>query len=299
MPKHILTILDIPHLQAHEIIARAIWMKMQKYSGDILKNKTILLIFEKASTRTRISFEVAVGQLGGQSIFMTTTESQIGRAEPIKDTSRVLSRYADALVVRTFAQSSLEEMAEFSSIPVINALTDDFHPCQVLSDIMTIMEREEDLSKVRVAWIGDGNNVAHSWINAAIYFPFELFMTFPEGYTPKKEFVARALQAGAKIFMTHDPEMGLAKANYVYTDVWASMGQEEEEEQRKKIFEPYQVNEKILARVAPESFFMHCLPAHRGEEVTEEVLEGPRSIIWEQAENRLHTQKAILEWIFT
>jgi len=299
MSKNFLTILDLPMKVAPELILRAREMKEKGYQNDILKGKTIILIFEKASTRTRVSFEVAIQHLGGKSVFMTSQESQLGRNEPLKDTARVLSRYAHGLVVRTFAQENLEELVRFGQIPVINALTDKFHPCQVMSDLLTIYERTPDFSQLTIAWVGDGNNMAHSWINAAIYFPFQLNMAVPEGYEPDIDVVERALQAGAKIYLTHDPEEAVAGAHYVNTDVWASMGQEDEQDARAKVFAQFQVNRELLTLAHPDVKVLHCLPAHRGEEITDEVLEGPWSIVWDQAENRLHMQKAILEWIYS
>ncbi|WP_084448606.1 ornithine carbamoyltransferase [Desulfovibrio inopinatus] len=298
MLKHFLTVQDIPYSQAFGVLARAEEMKKVDYRSDLLAGKTIVLIFEKASTRTRISFDVAIRHLGGQTIFMTPAESQLGRDEPIKDATRVLSRYVDGLVVRTFAHSNLEEMRLYSDIPVVNALSDSFHPCQIMSDILTMKEHGPGLDKTRVAWVGDGNNVAQSLINAAIYFPFELFLSFPEGYNPDTNVIDLALKSGAKIYMTHDPVEGVEDADFVYTDVWASMGQEAEQKKRERIFAPYQVTEELLKHAKPECKVLHCLPAHRGEEVSEEVLEGERSIVWDQAENRLHMQKAILEWVF-
>ena len=299
MNKNFLTILDLPMRVAPELILRAREMKEEGYQNDILKGKTIILIFEKASTRTRVSFEVAIQHLGGKSVFMTQLESQLGRNEPLKDTARVLSRYAHGLVVRTFAQENLEELVKFGQIPVINALTDRFHPCQVMSDLLTIYERTPDFSGLKIAWVGDGNNMAHSWINAAIYFPFQLNMAVPKGYEPDVDVVERALQAGAKIYLTHDPREAVAGAHYVNTDVWASMGQEDEQDTRAKIFADFQVNRELLTLAHPDVKVLHCLPAHRGEEITDEVIEGPWSIVWDQAENRLHMQKAILEWIYS
>jgi ornithine carbamoyltransferase len=299
MSKNFLTILDLPMKVAPELVLRAREMKEKGYQNDMLKGKTIILIFEKASTRTRVSFEVAIQHLGGKSVFMTSQESQLGRNEPLKDTARVLSRYAHGLVVRTFAQENLEELVKFGQIPVINALTDKFHPCQVMSDLLTIYERTPDFSQLTIAWVGDGNNMAHSWINAAIYFPFQLNMAVPEGYEPDIDVVERALQAGAKIYLTHDPGEAVTGAHYVNTDVWASMGQEDEQDTRAKVFADFQVNRELLTLAHPDVKVLHCLPAHRGEEITDEVLEGQWSIVWDQAENRLHMQKAILEWIYS
>lgn len=296
MIRHMLRINDIPRSELGQLLLRAKELKENKVRCEVLKDKTVILIFEKASTRTRVSFEVAVRQLGGSTVFMTPNESQLGRSEPLEDTAQVLSRYADALVVRTFGQEKVRTLAEHASVPVINALTDRYHPCQVLSDMLSIYERTPDLSNVHVAWIGDGNNMAHSWINAAIYFPFYLTMAFPKGYEPDSEIIARALGMGAKINMSYDPKEAIKGANYVNTDVFASMGQEEEQKKRMEAFMPYQVNGELMKLADPDCKVMHCLPAHRGEEVTAEVLDGPQSIIYDQAENRLHMQKAILEW---
>lgn len=297
MAKHFLRILDLDRGAAHSILERALEMKRADFRGDCFKGKNATLLFQKASTRTRVSFDVAIRHLGGDTIFMTPAESQLGRSEPLRDTARVLSRYTDCLVVRTFGQEILDELAEYATVPVINALSDLHHPCQVMSDMLTIYERTPELEKVRVAWIGDGNNMAHSWIEAAVHFPIELFMAFPPEYTPKTGILEHALQLGAKIFLTHDPELALDGAHYVNTDVWASMGQESQQGQRARAFQPYQVNAKLMELASPDAKFMHCLPAHRGEEVTDEIIESPASIVWDQAENRLHMQKALLEWI--
>jgi ornithine carbamoyltransferase len=291
-----LRINDIPRSELGQLLLRAKELKDNKIKNDVLKDKTVILIFEKASTRTRVSFEVAVHQMGGSTVFMTPNESQLGRSEPLEDTAQVLSRYADALVVRTFGQEKVRTLAEHASVPVINALTDKYHPCQVLSDMLSIYERTPDLSNVHVAWIGDGNNMAQSWINAAIYFPIYLTMAFPKGYEPDPEIIARALGMGAKINMSYDPKEAIKGAHYVNTDVFASMGQEEEQKKRMEAFMPFQVNSELMKLADPDCKVMHCLPAHRGEEVTAEVLDGPQSIIYDQAENRLHMQKAILEW---
>lgn len=297
MTKHFTQIRDLGYQTAWDVLRRAKEMKDADYRSNLLEGKSAIMLFEKASTRTRVSFETAVYHLGGKTIFMTPAESQLGRSEPLRDTARVLSRYNDLMIVRTFGQEKIDELVEYGSIPVINALTDEGHPCQVMSDMLTIYERTPDLEKIRVAWIGDGNNMANSWIEAAIFFKFELFMAFPEGYEPDKNLLALAMQAGAKIFLTHDPEMAIDGAHYVNTDVWASMGQEEEQKKREAAFEGYCVNDKLMALAAPDAKFMHCLPAHRGEEVSEEVFESPASIVWDQAENRLHMQKALIEWV--
>ncbi|WP_272700098.1 ornithine carbamoyltransferase [Desulfovibrio sp. Fe33] len=298
MPKHFLTILDMPRDEAKQVILRAKEMKDNKVRTDLLDGKTLLLIFEKASTRTRVSFEVGVRQLGGDPVFITARDSQLGRSEPLKDTARVLSRYADGLIVRTFGQEKLETLVDFGDIPVVNALTDEYHPCQVMADVLTMYERTPDLEKVKVAWVGDGNNMAHSFINGAAAFGYELRLACPEGYTPDMAIMDKAVNMGAKITLTSNPKEAVAGADYVNTDVWASMGQEEEQKKREAAFVGFMVDEALMGRAASGACFMHCLPVHRGEEVSEAVFESPASIVWDQAENRLHAQKAILEWVF-
>ncbi len=299
MKKDFLTILDFSRDEAHQMVRRAKEMKKADHRSNILENKTLILIFEKASTRTKVSFEVGIRQLGGHYVFMTSIESQLGRSEPLKDTARVLSRYADGLIVRTFGQAKLEELSSYSSVPVINALTDEYHPCQVMSDLLTIYERTPDFRNLTIAWVGDGNNMAHSWINASIYFPFQLNMAFPEGYTPRQDLVDRAMDMGARIFITHDPALAVQGAGYINTDVWASMGRELEQDKRAGVFQGFTLDEELLKKADDNVKVLHCLPAHRGEEITDQVIEGEWSIVWDQAENRLHMQKAILEWIFT
>ena len=299
MARHFLNILDIPKKDAWNLLDRAKILKQERMTLDILTGKTVVLLFEKSSTRTRVSFEVAIRELGGQSLLMTPGESQLGRSEPLRDTARVLSRYVHAVVVRTFGQDKLEELASFADIPVLNALSDSYHPCQVLSDVMTIHERTPELDKLKVAWVGDGNNMAHSWINAAVHFPFFLHMAIPEGFDPDPRILENARSKGAKVEVTRDPRLAVEDCDYVNTDVWASMGQEGEQQVRMETFAPFQVNEELLAQAGSKARVMHCLPAHRGEEITEGVIEGPSSIVWDQAENRLHMQKAILVWIFS
>ena len=227
---------------------------------------------------------------------MSPQESQLGRDEPFKDTARVLSRYVQGLIVRTFAQSSLEELAAYSSVPVINALSDKFHPCQVLSDLLTIQEQTPEFSRLKLAWVGDGNNMAHSWLNAACYLPFYLHLATPQGFGPDEVILEQALQAGAKVTVDHDPVQAVQDSDYIHTDVWASMGQEEQKQARNEAFARFQLNQDLLAHAPDRARVMHCLPAKRGQEITAEVLEGERSIVWDQAENRLHMQKAILQW---
>ncbi|MFN2268139.1 MAG: ornithine carbamoyltransferase [Desulfonatronovibrio sp.] len=297
MKRNFLTIMDLTHSEAHDMVRRAREIKNTNFRSDILKGKTFILIFEKASTRTKVSFEVGLSHLGAHYVFMTSKDSQLGRSEPLKDTARVLSRYADGLIVRTFGQEKLEKLSNYSSIPIINALSDDYHPCQVMSDILTIYERTPDFKDLNIAWVGDGNNMAHSWINAAIYFPFQLNIAVPKGYEPSGGILERALQMGAKIYVTHDPQEAVQGAHYINTDVWSSMGQEKEQERRAKAFKNFIVDEKLLQSAAGDVKVLHCLPAHRGEEISESVMEGECSIIWDQAENRLHMQKAVLEWV--
>jgi len=299
MTKHFMGIQDLGYEGAWNVLRRAKEMKETKFRGTCMKDKVAALIFEKASTRTRVSFEVAVRQLGGSTIFMTPAESQLGRSEPLRDTARVLSRYVDCMIVRTFGQEKLDELAEFGSIPVVNALTDQGHPCQIMADLLTIYERTPDLENVRLAWVGDGNNVLNSLIEATLYFPFQLMIAIPKGYEPDTELLSLALSAGSKIFLTHEPRIAVDEANYVYTDVWSSMGHEDEQAKRVEAFKGFCVDKALLAHAHPDVKVLHCLPAHRGEEIAEDVLEGPMSIVWDEAENRLHAQKAILEWMFT
>ncbi|OIO04454.1 MAG: ornithine carbamoyltransferase [Desulfovibrionaceae bacterium CG1_02_65_16] len=298
MPRHFLNILDLSPLDAQTVLKRAKALKEGKVRTKLLDGKTVILIFEKASTRTRVSFEVAVRQLGGQTVFLTPNESQLGRNEPLKDTARVLSRYADAMVVRTFGQEKLETLVEWGSIPVVNALTDQHHPCQVMSDVLTMFERTPGLPGLKVGWIGDGNNMAQSWIEAAQRFGFELTLACPAGYTPDADIVAAAKAAGARVTLTEDPAVAAKDADYLNTDVWASMGQEAEQLRREAAFEGYQLDDRLMGLAKPGCKVMHCLPAHRGEEITDEVFEHNADMIFDEAENRLHMQKAILEWVF-
>jgi ornithine carbamoyltransferase len=265
-----------------------------------LVGKSLGLIFEKPSTRTRVSFETAMIQLGGSSIFISAKDTQIVRNEPVRDTARVLSRYLDAVAIRTFSQDLLQGFAEFSDIPVINALTDLYHPCQVLSDLLTIIECKGGYHGQKIAWIGDGNNVAHSWINAAAVIGLDLTLACPKGYEPNREVMEKALSLNCgKIKVTNNPLEAVHGADIVYTDVWASMGQEREQSIRKNTFGPFQVNTELIRKASDDAIIMHCLPAHRGEEISEDVLEGPQSVVWDQAENKMHMHKAILEVLIT
>ena len=299
MPRHFTRIWDLGQIEAEKLVQRAQIMKKARCTSNLLAGKTMVMLFEKASTRTRLSFEVAIRQLGGSVIFMTPAESQLGRFEPLRDTARVISRYNDGMIVRTFGQEKIEELVKYSSVPVVNALSDQGHPCQVMGDLLTIYERTPDFAALRVAWIGDGNNMANSWIEAARYFPFTLSLAIPEGYNPDMALLAEAGRAGAKIEFFRKPAEAIAGAHYVNTDVWASMGQEREQKAREKAFAGFCVDEALMSLAAPNAHFMHCLPAHRGEEVSEAVIESPVSIVFDQAENRLHMQKAILEWVFS
>jgi ornithine carbamoyltransferase len=299
MPYHVLTLLDIPSAELGTLISRGQEMKAHRVVSRILENKTLVMVFEKSSTRTRVSFEIAINELGGSSLFMTPAESQLGRSEPLKDTARCLSRYGHGMIVRTFAQSNLLEFAKFAQVPVINALSDLYHPCQVLSDLMTISEWSSELSGLTICWIGDGNNMAHSWINAARLLPFRLRMATPQGFGPQEKIVQEAVQAGADIDLGHDPEAAVREADFINTDAWYSMGQEKEEGKRARAFAPFQVNSALLDKAPSGVRVLHCLPAHRGQEITEQVLESDRSLVWNQAENRLHMQKALLEWIYS
>ena len=299
MIRHFFSLRDVGSETAQALVSRAIAMKSPRYRSTLLDGKTIVLIFEKASTRTRLSFETAVHELGGHTVFMTPNESQLGRSEPLRDTARVISRYNHGMVVRTFGEEKLKKLMQYGTVPVINALTNEGHPCQVLGDVMTMTERTPDLSNIRVAWVGDGNNMANSWIEAAMLFPFTLTLACPEGYDPLPGLIEEAQAAGAKVRLVRKPVEAVEGAHYVNTDVWSSMGQENEQCTREEAFAGYCIDTGIMRKAAPDAKFMHCLPAHRGEEVTEEVFEGPASIVFDQAENRLHIQKAILEWAFS
>jgi ornithine carbamoyltransferase len=301
MKKSILSISDLTKKEIDHLLERTKLLKERCKKGipyAPLISKTLCLVFEKASTRTRLSFEVAMHQLGGNTIFISPRDSQIGRGEPIKDTARVLSRYVDAVVLRTFSPDSLKEFARYSSVPVINGLTDLGHPCQVLSDIYTVFEKKGRLKDLKIAWIGDGNNMANSWIEIASKLNFHLTLACPAGYEPDRGILAKALsEPNARIEVTDDPLKAVKGADVVNTDVWASMGQEEEKAERRKAFKDYQLNRELMAKASDDCIVMHCLPANRGEEITNDVLESKNSVIFDEAENRLHMQKAILDWL--
>lgn len=295
MQSSFLSILDINPEDIPTVLERAAQIKKDREINPILKNKTLIMVFEKASTRTRVSFEVAITELGGNSIFMTPAESQLGRSEPLKDTARVLSRYGHGLIVRTYNQENLQLLAKYSQIPVLNALTDKFHPCQVLSDLLTIFERTPDFSDLKIAWVGDGNNMANSWINLVSYLPIHLSIATPKGFEPNSRVLNQAIDRGARITLSNDPVEAVKRARYINTDVWSSMGQEKQADSRMHEFFPFQINRQLLKNAPAQAQVLHCLPAHRGEEITEEILESSQSIVWDQAENRLHMQKALLE----
>ena len=294
MPKR--DFLKVPDLSADEL--RQLFdltadMKSGRYRKQPLAGKSLAMVFAKSSTRTRVSFEVGMHQLGGSALFLSSRDLQLGRGEPIKDTARVLSRYVDGIMIRTFAHEDVEELARHASVPVINGLTDYLHPCQILADVFTVREAIGGWDGKVVAWIGDGNNVANSWLHAAHILGFELRLACPEGYEPAREIFERA-QKTANVKMYEDPEEAVRGAHVVNTDVWASMGQEAEAESRQLAFKGFTVDAALMGLTAPEAIFLHCLPAHRGEEVTDDVIEGPQSRVFDQAENRMHVQKALL-----
>ena len=295
VPRHFLTLMDLSKDELQTLIARAIEIKAMHYAGtrhEILKNKVLAMVFEKSSTRTRVSFETAMIQCGGSAMFLSPHDTQLGRGEPIEDMARVLSSMVDCIMVRTSAHDRIELFAKYSKVPVINALTDSCHPCQLLADVQTYNEQRGSIQNKKVAWIGDGNNMCHSYINAAHQFDFELAIASPVGYQPNTDLITRFAQ---HISLCENPQQAVTGADLVCTDVWASMGQEEEQAKRAKAFAPYQVNRRLMALAKPDALFMHCLPAHRGEEVSTQVIEGAQSVVWAQAENRLHSQKALLE----
>ncbi|MCM0081261.1 ornithine carbamoyltransferase [Geomonas sp. Red32] len=298
MEKDFLALSRFSKTELDAIFALTKELKQKQKSGiehHLLKGKTLAMIFEKSSTRTRISFEVGMYQLGGHPLFISGKDSQMGRGEPIKDTARVIARYCDGVMIRTFAQATVEEFAKYSSVPVINGLTDLHHPCQIMADIFTVIEHKGGYEGLKFAWVGDGNNMANSWIEAAAIFGFDLTLACPEGYDPDATVLewARA-KATSKIVITRDPKDAVKGADVLNTDVWASMGQEEEQKIREKAFAGYQLNEELLALAKPDCVVLHCLPAHRGEEITNGVIEGKNSVVWDEAENRLHVQKAIM-----
>ena len=294
MPKR--DFLAIPDFSRAELISLfdlATRMKSGAYHDRPLQGKTLAMLFAKSSTRTRVSFEVGAFELGGHALFLSSRDIQLGRGEPIRDTARVLSRYVDGIMIRTFDQAEVEELARFASVPVINGLTDLQHPCQVLADLLTVREALGTWEGKVVAWIGDGNNMAHSWLDAAGVLGFEVRLACPKGYQPQADIVARN-RARTKVLVTDDPAEAVRGAHVVNTDVWASMGQEAEQAERARAFAGYIVDSALMRRADPGAIFLHCLPAHRGEEVADDVIEGPQSRVWDEAENRLHAQKALM-----
>lgn len=295
--RHFLTLLDLSPEELRTLVKRASELKSIRNKGEIyepLKNKVMAMIFEKSSTRTRVSFEAGMAQFGGHAMFLSPRDTQLGRGEPISDSARVISSMVDVVMIRTFSHSLVEEFAANSSVPVINALTDEFHPCQLLADMQTYFEHRGDIQGKTVTWIGDGNNMCHSYINAARQFDFNLRIACPEGFDPDPDLVAANQE---RVFITRSPEEGVTGSDLIVTDVWASMGQEEEQKEREQKFADFQVSPALMDIANEGALFMHCLPAHRGEEVSEDMLEDPRSVVYDEAENRLHAQKALLEFL--
>ncbi len=297
-PRHFLTLTDINRVELQQIIARAIELKALLRAGkapEVFNNKVLAMIFEKNSTRTRVSFESGVAKLGGHAIFLSTKDSQLGRGEPIEDAARCIASMVDMVMIRTYGHETVERFAEYSRVPVINGLTDEYHPCQLLADIQTYVERRGSLAGKTVAWVGDGNNMCNTYIQAAELCDFELRIATPKGFEPEDEFVTPYQH---RVSLTNDPREAVAGADLVVTDTWASMGQEDEKKQREKIFSGYQVNIALMSLAKPDALFMHCLPAYRGKEVSAEILDSPDAVVWEEAENRMHAQNALMEFLF-
>ena len=295
--RHFLTLKDLSTTELSTLIQRAIVLKRMHKDGEIyepLKNKVLAMIFEKSSTRTRVSFESAMIQFGGGSIFLSPNDTQLGRGEPIEDSARVISSMVDMVMIRTFEHEKAEQFSQFSSVPVINALTDDYHPCQLLADMQTYVEHRGSIDGRTVTWVGDGNNMCHSYINAAEQFNFNLKIATPKGYEPDELIVE---SSGANVTLFSNVNDAAYQSDLIVTDVWASMGQEEEQKKREAVFSAFQVNKAVMSLANKDALFMHCLPAHRGEEVSEQVIDGPQSVVWDEAENRLHAQKALLEFL--
>lgn len=293
--RHFLTLKDLSGQELSALLARASELKGMQHRGELyqpLKNRTMAMIFEKSSTRTRVSFEAGMTQLGGHALFLSPRDTQLGRGEPVEDSARVMSRMVDIIMVRTFEQQKLEIFAQHSTVPVVNALTDEYHPCQLLADMQTFIEHRGPIAGKTVAWIGDGNNMCNSYINAAALLDFRLNVACPEGFDPLPQLCR---QHRDRVTIYRNPADAVSNAHLVVTDVWASMGQEDEQDERVKQFSGFQVSPELMDLADPEAIFMHCLPAHRGEEVSETMLEDPRSVVWDEAENRLHAQKALIE----
>jgi len=297
MKRDLLSILDLSAGELDEIIRDAVNLKMLRREGrphEFLKGKSLAMVFEKASTRTRISFETGMYELGGHALFLNPQDLQIGRGEEIRDTARVMSRYVDGVMIRAYRHENIEEFARYSDVPVINGLSDREHPCQIIADMLTIREHFGTLSGLKVAWIGDGNNVCNSFVLASALTGYEITVASPARFQPRSEIVRRALSLGGKVAIVREPETAIRDADVVVTDTWVSMGEEAEKTTRLKEFQGYTVTGALMKKASPDAIFMHCLPAHRDQEVADEVIEGPRSLVFDEAENRLHAQKALL-----
>ena len=297
--RHFLTLNDLSELELKQLLENAISAKKKYKAGQVhqpLKNKTLAMVFDKSSTRTRVSFETGMTQLGGHAIFLSPKDTQLGRGEPIEDSARVLSRMVDIIMIRTYDHGIIQRFAEYATVPVINALTDQFHPCQLLADLQTYMEHRGSIRGKTVAWIGDGNNMCHSYINAAKLAGFHLNIATPEGYEPDEQIVA---SAKGHIDISNDPSYAARRADLVVTDVWSSMGQEEEQAKREKAFAKFQITTELMQLANDDALFMHCLPAHRGEEVSAEIMDSKHSVVWDEAENRLYSSKALLEFLIS
>ncbi len=296
--RHFLTLMDLEPAELNAVLDRAIELKAIQARGEseeLFKNKVLGMIFEKSSTRTRVSFEAGMAQMGGHALFLSPRDTQLGRGEPIEDSARVLSRMVDVVMIRTFEHANVERFAEYSRVPVINALTDDFHPCQLLADMQTFLEHRGPIKGKTVAWVGDGNNMCQSYINAAQQWDFELRIACPEGFEPRQDLLDGARDR-VNIFRT--PQEAVKDSDLVVTDTWASMGQEDEKKLREQAFAGYQVDAELMSHAHDRALFMHCLPAYRGKEISAELLDSPESVVWEEAENRLHAQKALIEFLF-
>ena len=297
MTTHLLTLADLSKEEFEAFFKRAATLKEKQRQGTVeplQAGKSLGLLFDKPSTRTRVSFETGINQLGGSALFLSPRDTQLGRGEPIEDTARVLSSMVDIIMVRTFEHEKITTFAEYSSVPVINGLTDREHPCQLLADLQTWFEHRDTIKGATITWVGDGNNMCHSWIHAAQLLDFKLHIACPEGYDPDKSILQAA---GNHVEIIRNPLQACSNSDLLVTDVWASMGQEEEQDDRIDVFRPYQVNAELMSAARPDALFMHCLPAHRGEEVTVDVIDGDRSVVWSEAENRLHSQKALMEFL--
>lgn len=298
-PRHFLTLNDVNKTELNAIIQRAIELKALLRAGkapELLKDKVLAMIFEKNSTRTRVSFESGVAKLGGHAIFLSTKDSQLGRGEPIEDAARCIASMVDMVMIRTYAHTTVQRFAEYSRVPVINGLTDEYHPCQLIADIQTYVEHRGSLAGKTVAWVGDGNNMCNTYIQAAELCDFEIRIATPKGFEPEDIYVTPYKK---RVKISNDPKKAVASADLVVTDTWASMGQEDEKKQREKIFSGYQVTKELMSLAKPDALFMHCLPAYRGKEVSADVLDTPDSVVWEEAENRMHAQNALMEFLLS